>query len=184
MKGCCPECGYIAGLMQFVNERDAHEFKDLALRWPAPLRDPLVRYMALFNPPKRAMGWGRATKLMRQIVTDIERGTITRRGRDWIAPHDAWHAALTTVINQHDTLTLPLRDHNYLYEIISRGANKGEAQAEQQREDARRKRSDRPRPKTVHDEPAPAAPAKSLKEMLAEQAAAKRSPTTTTEDER
>ena len=171
--------------MTFVNERDAHEFKDLALRWPAPLREPLVRYLALFNPPKKRMGWGRATNLMRQLVTDIERGHINRRGRDWIAPHDVWHAALTTVINQRDTLTLPLRDHSYLYEIITRGANKTEAVAEQKREDKRRRRTERAAEKaTPYDDPSLGAkpPGGSLKAALAGAAQATQSPTTTSDE--
>ncbi|MES1936709.1 hypothetical protein [Salinisphaera hydrothermalis] len=178
MKGCCPECGHIGGLMQFVDEGDARRCLALAFEFPAPLAGALVAYMRLFQPPKRALAWSRALKLMQQLHADIKRGYITRRGRDWVAPQDAWLEALQGAVARRDELTLPLKDHAYLYEIISRGANKGEAQAEQAREDARRKRADRPRQKTVHDEPTPAAPAKSLSQMLADQAAAKRSPTT------
>lgn len=181
MKCCCPECGFVGSMTAFAGEADARECMRLALQMPRPLADSLMRYLSLFRPPKRALSWSRALKLMQQLHHDIERGFVTRHGRDWSAPQDVWQSSLATMLEQRDKLTLPLRDHSYLYEIISRGANRGEAQAEQQREDARRRRQDHRKPVTPYDDPdlKPAKPAGgSLKAMLRDQANAHRSPTT------
>lgn len=141
MKACCPTCGQIGDLMQFVGEGDARKTMALALKWPAPLSDALVRYLQLFQPKQRALAWSRAHRLMAELHAGIERGHIERHGRTWAAPQDNWKTALQTVVNKSDTLTLPLKDHAYLYEILCRGANRAEAQAEEKTEKERRRRS-------------------------------------------
>ena len=182
MKCVCPECGHVAGMTAFAGEAEARDCMAIALRMPRGLADNLMRYLSLFRPPKRALSWARALKLMRELERDIDRGYVSRRGRDWAAPMDAWQAAIATVLEQRDNLTLPLRDHSYLHEIITRGANKTEAVAEQKREDKRRQRPNKPQ--TVHDDPdlKVSRPAKPLSEMLAEQARAHQSPTTTSNE--
>ncbi|WP_111747649.1 hypothetical protein [Salinisphaera orenii] len=151
MKQCCPECGHVAPLTAFAAEADAREALAIAMRLPGQLGDSVLRYLALFRPAKRALAWSRALKLLGQLATDIDRGYISRHGRDWAAPVDAWRDALHTVVSQREALTLPLKDHSYLYEIICRGANRVEAKAEQAVEDKRRARK--------RGAPEPAAPA-------------------------
>lgn len=188
MKCCCPECGHVAGMAQFASEADARECMRLAMEMPRPLADALMRYLQLFRPPQRALSWSRALRLMQPLHADITRGCITRRGRDWVAPQAAWQNALQTTVNRRDELTLPLRDHSYLYEIISRDANKGEAQAEQRVEDQRRKRGDRERaaPTSPHDDPSiqrAAPPGGSIRAALSQARAATASPTTQSNEE-
>lgn len=151
MKVCCPECGHVAPLTAFASEADARDCLAIALKMPGPLGDSVLRYLALFRPAKRALPWSRALKLIRPLAADIERGRIQRHGRDWAAPQDAWQSALQTVIGQRDSLSLPLRDHNYLYEIICRGANKTEAAAEEQHEQQRKR--DGAERRAAQDEP-------------------------------
>jgi hypothetical protein len=141
MKQCCPECGHVGPLTAFAAEAEAREALAIAARLPGALGDPVLRYLALFRPAKRALAWPRALKLLQQLAADIERGAITRRGRDWAAPQAAWAAALASVTDQREALTLPLKDHSYLYEILCRGANRAEAGAEAQRETRRRQRT-------------------------------------------
>ncbi|ROO28229.1 hypothetical protein [Salinisphaera orenii] len=183
MKACCPTCGQIGDLMQFVAEGDARKTMALALKWPAPLADALVRYLQLFQPPQRALAWSRAHRLMAELHADIERGAIERHGRTWAAPQPVWQTALQTVVARRDELTLPLKDHAYLYEIICRGANKAEAETEDAREKQRRNRGARAaaerREADQHGAPVPAKPpGGSLKNALAEARAATQSPTT------
>lgn len=149
MKCCCPSCGYSASLTAFAGEADARECLALALHFPAPLADALLRYLQLFRPRQRALGWGRALKLLRTLHADMGRGHIQRKGRTWAAPRPAWEPALRTVVGKRDELDLPLKDHAYLYEILRRQANSTEAKAEQKVETQRRaKREPTPRPRS------------------------------------
>lgn len=140
MKMCCPNCGHVDRLLAFASEAEARECLGLALKFPAPLADALIAYMQLFRPPQRALSWSRALRLMSALHVDLERGCIERKGRSWAAPRPAWEPALRTVIGKRDELTLPLKDHAYLYEILCRGANRVEAKAEQQAEVKKRTR--------------------------------------------
>lgn len=187
MKQCCPNCGFVAGLAAFANEAEARECLALALKWPAPLADALVRYMQLFRPPKRALAWSRAYKLMRELHDALDAGCIERHGRTWAAPRPAWEPALRAVTAKRDELTLPLKDHAYLYEILCRQANKVEAKAEQKTEVKRRtRRPDTPRPDTprpAQPERAASLPPGGIQAAAARFAAGLRSDTATIPDE-
>lgn len=98
----------------------------------------LVRYLGLFRPDKNELSMKRVAALLDQILPDIEAGRIERAGRVWPAPHAAWIAAIEQMCAKRDTLRLPLKGHGYLHEIIAGAANRGEAAAERQVEEARR----------------------------------------------
>jgi hypothetical protein len=103
----------------------------------------VLRYVALFRPGKRQMSHGRVVALIEELLPDLEREAITRNGRDWAAPLAAWRTAIETVLAARDkgTLTLPLKSHGYLYEVIAGLADKLEAQAERETEAGRRGRA-------------------------------------------
>lgn len=140
MKGCCAQCGHVDTILGFADEAQARACLGLALKWPRPLADSLIRYLGLFSPPKRVLAWPRVRKLLDALLADIERGHIRRHGRDWAAPQAAWLAAFEVVFTRLNAgqLTLPLKDHGYLYGVLANSANSGEAQAEGQREADRR----------------------------------------------
>ncbi|HRY88010.1 MAG TPA: hypothetical protein P5305_08985 [Rubrivivax sp.] len=104
--------------------------------------DALVQYVALFRPAKRRLGLARMVALIEELMPDIERGAIARKGRDWPAPAGLWRAAIAQVLLNRDkgTLTLPLTGHGYLYEVLQGMADKAEAQAERDTDAARRAR--------------------------------------------
>ncbi len=70
-------------------------------------------YVALFRPEKRRMSIERMCRLVEELVPDIQRGAITRKGRDWPAPLPLWQAAIDQVLANRDkgTLSLPLNGH-------------------------------------------------------------------------
>lgn len=138
MKVVCPNCHYAGRLVEFTNEAEAREFMRLAFKTPAPLAELLIKYMQLFRPAKQALRWDRAVKLLEPLVKDLSTGYISRHGRDWAAPQSIWPAALQTVIGRRDSLSLPLKDHSYLYEVLSRQANTAEAKREEQVEQQRK----------------------------------------------
>lgn len=140
MKGCCAQCGHVDTILGFADEAQARECLGLALKWPRPLADSLIRYLGLFSPPKRVLAWPRVRKLLDALLADIERGHIRRHGRDWAAPQAAWLAAFEVVFTRLNAgqLTLPLKDHGYLYGVLANSANTSEAQKECEREASRR----------------------------------------------
>ena len=173
----CPVCGAEFDLaVLFKSEESRKTFERLTARC-SPLRDRLAQYAALAKPPKHKLGTDKALRIIATLLPDIERGAITRNGRDWPAPLAAWAQAIDQMLERRNAgaLELPMKGHGYLYSILQGMADKAEAAAEQQREQELRTG---PRaaivngPKSVADlvqapaphaapRPAPAAPAPS-----------------------
>lgn len=142
MRLTCPACHAEQSLEAALGrEADARAVAALVERC-LPLGAALVRYIALFRPAKRRLGLDRLVTLMMELMPDIERGAITRKGRDWAAPQQLWQQAIEQVLATRDkgTLTLPLTSHGYLYEVLCGMSDKAEAAAERETEDQRRQR--------------------------------------------
>ncbi len=63
--------------------------------------------------------------------------TVERDGRTWSAPLDYWGIALDEMLEKRDRLSLPLKSHGYLIEIVCGLSNKAEGSAEQKQEASR-----------------------------------------------
>lgn len=111
------------------------------MKLPAPLGGLTLRYLGLFRPRNRALSWDRVERLLAELIVPIERRQIDRRGRVWTAPLQYWERALEQMLAGRDKLTLPLKSHGYLYEIVvglADGAeSKAEARVEQDRQTGR-----------------------------------------------
>lgn len=173
----CPTCGSELDLaVLFAHEQDQRALARLA-SVSIPLGARVLQYLALFTPPKQRLTSAKKIKLILQLLPDLERQAITHKGRDWPAPLAAWAQAIDQMLERRNAgaLELPMKGHGYLYSILQGMADKAEAAAEQQREQALRTG---PRaatvngPKSVADlvqapapaaapRPAPAAPAPS-----------------------
>lgn len=142
MRLTCPACHAEASLEVLLGrEVDARAVAALLER-NLPLGELVVRYIALFRPGQRRLGLARMTALVTELLPDLERAAITRKGRDWPAPQEAWQAALETVLAKRDkgALTLPLTGHGLLYEVLCSVSEKAEAVAEREREAGLRSR--------------------------------------------
>lgn len=142
MRLTCPACHAEQSLDAALGrEADARAVAALVER-SVPLGAALVRYIGLFRPAKRRLGMDRMVALVMELLPDIERGAIARKGRDWPVTAALWMAAFDQVLAARDkgTLTLPLSSHGYLYEVLCGLADKAEAAAERQQEDQRRQR--------------------------------------------
>lgn len=139
MKLRCPNCGHAAGILDFTNEESARQAVYLAADLPKPLGRLVMRYIGLFRPAQRSLSWDRTLKLMQQLKVDIDAGRIERHSRIWPAPEATWSMALNTVLEKADngTLKLPLKNHGYLYEIISSQQSSIQAREEQKLEEKR-----------------------------------------------
>ena len=99
----------------------------------------LIRYIALFRPAKRRLSMARMVALFDELLPDLQRQAITRKGRDWAAPEALWRAGIEQVLAARDkgTLTPPLTSHGYLLEVMVAQADKAEGLAERERESDR-----------------------------------------------
>lgn len=142
MRLTCPACHAEQSLEAALGrEADARAVAALVERC-LPLGAALVRYIALFRPAKRRLGLDRLVTLMMELMPDIERGAIARKGRDWAAPQALWQQAIEQMLAARDkgTLSLPLTSHGYLYEVLCALSDKAEAVAERDAEEQRRQR--------------------------------------------
>jgi hypothetical protein len=140
----CPNCGAGMSLDALVSHQELRQLLATALRG-LPCGDDLLRYLGLFRPAKRELRPERAARLLRDVLADMQRGCITRRGRDWSAPPELWQAALQAVLDAaaKGSLQTPLADHAYLHEVLMRLADKQEAAQEAAHEQQRRSRAPR-----------------------------------------
>lgn len=142
MRLTCPACHAEQSLDAALGrEADARAVAALVER-SVPFGAALVRYIGLFRPAKRRLGMDRMVSLVMELLPDIERGAIARKGRDWPVTPALWLGAFDQMLAARDkgTLTLPLTSHGYLYEVLCGLADKAEAAAERDQETERRQR--------------------------------------------
>lgn len=151
MRITCPACHAEASLDVLVGrEADARAVSAFLGRHVL-LGDVLLRYVALHRPAKRRLGLARMVSLIEELMPDIERGAIARKGRDWPTTPELWRGAIEQVLGNHakGTLSLPLSGHGYLYEVLQGLSDKAEAQAERSAEAERRGRAHQAGPAKV-----------------------------------
>lgn len=124
MRLTCPCCGAQSSLEALIMDAAARRAVAAALALPGGLGDRLIRYLGLFRPAERGLSWDRAARLLEELNTAVAAGQIERHGQVWPAPPDAWKSALDQILDSRPTLTLPLKSHGYLYEILAGRARK------------------------------------------------------------
>lgn len=138
MKLACPSCGALMSLDVVIAHDGAREAVQTALQLPAPLGKQLIQYVALFRPPKRQLTLDRLAGLLGELLPLVQHERVRRDGREYRAPHALWAAALQDMVDRRDGLSLPLKSHGYLLEIVAGKAGKVEAAVEQAVEEQRR----------------------------------------------
>ena len=137
MRLSCPSCGFAGDAEAFLADAEAARAVLAALRVPSALAAPLQQYLRLFRPPERALQARRLAALLDGLLPDIERAQIERNGRACAAPVGYWVEALDVVVAKRAELTLPLKSHGYLYEVIAGIAHRAEGRSERKAEAAR-----------------------------------------------
>lgn len=102
------------------------------------LGDVLLPYIGLFKPAKQALKMSALVRLLDELIVDIKAGQITRGGTSYPAPQDYWRSAIETMLSGRDKLSLPLKSHGYLYEIIAGFGNRAAAAQERKNEQGRK----------------------------------------------
>lgn len=143
----CPTCGAEESLDCLVGRMvDDDEVRLLVrdvLTCSLQLGSQTLRYMRLHKPAKHRLRLERVRALLAELVPDMQRLAITRKGRDWAVPLDAWKAGFEDVFEAaaKGTLKTPLEGNGYLYEVLLRRADRAEARAETQTEADRRSKA-------------------------------------------
>lgn len=138
----CPVCGAELTVEQiFLDGEVRQAFAQLAAV-SVPIGARILSYLTLFKPPKNQHSIVRKTKLILQLLPDLQRQLITVAGRDWHAPLAAWQIAIDQMLAARDQgkLTLPLTSHGYLYSVLRGMADKVEASDERATHQQRRER--------------------------------------------
>lgn len=151
MKLTCTVCGASGSLEFFLMDAAARTAVIDALKLPAPLAGQVMAYIGLFRPSGRGLTWDRVEKLLDELVSAISAAEVTRNGRSWVAPVDYWKQALDQMLMGRDKLTLPMKTHGYLFEIVADIANRAEGKRERERERAPRVRD--PASAVAHPQP-------------------------------
>jgi hypothetical protein len=138
MKLTCPNCYETLSLAALIEHDAAREAVRLALEFPSPLGKHLFQYTSLFKPAQRALSMDRFASILSELLPMIQAAQIDRAGRIWPAPQVYWQQAFESMWLGRDKLTLPLKSHGYLLEILVSFANKAEAKAETQSEQGRK----------------------------------------------
>lgn len=141
MKIRCAACGATSSLDAAIAHDDAAQAISTALGMTQVGR-LLVQYLGLFRPAKNTLSFDRVNTLLNELLPIIQSGQVDRAGRTWPAPMPYWQAALEQILASRQRLTLPLKGHGYLFEIIAGMGNKAEAQVEAKAETARRHQTD------------------------------------------
>lgn len=134
----CPACGATFSLDAIIGHEGARDAVLAALQMPAPLGKTLIQYVALFRPAQRALSMDRLAKLLNELLPMISKAQIERNGTIYAAPADYWRNAMDSMLAGRDKLTLPLKSHGYLLEVIAGMAEKVAAKAEQKSEQGRK----------------------------------------------
>lgn len=120
MKTRCPCCGAENSLDALVN----HDAARAALWELTKLGDEMtqlaVTYIGMFRPEKSSLTFSRMAKLLEELRLPMDEGWIERNGQRHEAPRGAWAHAFRTLIERRaaGALSLPLKTHGYLYEVI------------------------------------------------------------------
>ncbi len=124
MRLTCPACAATGSIEFFLMDASARSAVMAAFKLPAPLAKQVIAYIGLFRPLKRGLTWDRIEKLLNELMEPINSAQLTRNGLTVPAPVDYWKEALDQMLMKRSKLTLPLKSHGYLFEIIFNMANK------------------------------------------------------------
>lgn len=121
MKTRCPNCGATLSLDALIAHDDARAALRLLVQLGGDLAALTIRYLGLFRPAQTELTFARVAKLLGELLPDIQAQRIERKGTVYDAPPAAWLWAIQEVLATRDSgkLTLPLKSHGYLYEVLA-----------------------------------------------------------------
>jgi hypothetical protein len=145
MKLNCPSCGALMSLDVIVSHDGARDAVQIALQLPAPLGKLIIQYLTLFRPARRQLSLDRVASILGELLPMITDSRISRDGKTYPIAQPIWAAGLQEIMDKHrqKPLTLPLKSHGYLLEILINKAHSAEAKLEAKLEQQRQMPSTR-----------------------------------------
>jgi len=137
MRLVCPCCAAEFPLEAAMSDVSARQAIARAFSL-TPIGDVLLPYVGLFKPAKQALKMPALVRILDELLVDIKAGQITRGGTIYPAPQEYWRSAIETMLASRDKLSLPLKSHGYLYEIIASFGNRAAAAQERKSEQGRK----------------------------------------------
>jgi len=140
----CPACGAEESLdaliMRMVDDDQVRRLIADILTVSLALGSLALRYLRLHKPAKQKLRMERVAAVLGELLPDVQRHAITRKGREWAVPVESWKLGFQAVFEaaEKGTLKAPLDGNAYLYEVLMRMADKAEAEAERGAEAKRR----------------------------------------------
>lgn len=135
--GVCPDCGTVRPITEYLSEARARQALHAALKLDPRLADPLLEYLLLFAPPGRKLAANKLVRLLTELGDMVGAGQVTRGHMTYATPTDYWRMGLEEMIARRDRLTLPLKSHGYLQEVVCGIANKAAGVTERKAEEVR-----------------------------------------------
>jgi hypothetical protein len=132
----CPACGAEESLdaliMRIIDDQETRTLIADLMCMSLPLGGKVVHYLRLFKPPQQRLRLLKAGRILAELVPDMRRCAIDRKGREWKADWQLWSEALDAVgkAAREGTLKTPLDNNAYLYEVVMRMVDKLEGDAE------------------------------------------------------
>ncbi|WP_431511642.1 hypothetical protein [Variovorax sp. DAIF25] len=153
----CAVCGAEESLdvvlVRIFPDEDVRLLVEELITKALPLGGLLLRYLRLHKPAKQRLRMSTVRKVLAELVPDVQRTSIERKGRVWMVSPDLWRAAFQTVFDaaEKGKLLLPLEGNGYLYGVLANMADRREAVAEEEREHARRHHREEPVARTLDE---------------------------------
>lgn len=140
MRVSCPACGAELTLDAMLSHEGARQAVAAAMTVSPALADRLMKYLGLFRPARRQLTMDRVAALLNELLPMIQAQKVERAGRSYDTILDTWKQALDQMLRARDAgkLTLPLKSHGYLLEIVCGLCEAFERGEEERREQTRR----------------------------------------------
>lgn len=143
MRLTCQGCGAHGSYELFTSDAEARATFAAAQKMPAGLGGLMLDYLTLFRPKSRLLTWKRARKLLDELVPMIAEGVVIRDGKRSNCPPEAWRRGIEQMLAGRERLTLPLKSHGYLLEVVVASLPRLGAESEQAGEQQRQQASQR-----------------------------------------
>jgi len=129
----CPSCGATASANAWENDIEARAALQAILGLPPAVAKAALGYFSLFRPEQRALSWKKVRKITQELVTLLAPGHVQVQGKpSRPCPPQLWAAAMEQMVERAATLQRPLKNHNYLRQIVWQLADQADARQEQQ----------------------------------------------------
>ena len=128
----CPSCGATHSADAWENDVKIRKTLQATCTLPAEVSRVLLPYLGLFRPEKRALTWTKSLKIIGELQQLIAQGHIQVQGKvSRPCPPRIWAQGMEQMSARTD-LSRPMKNHNYLRQIVYQLADQADAGREHQ----------------------------------------------------